>query len=319
MKVMHSSFSRTQRSTGDRGLLRRLGLKVVCLILAGRSLLYWNQLNRASSSALVYAKPDKSAAPKKTRNQRTKKSRAQGDFVNGDKNSTSKSHAQDGAGHDEAIKTNETTEQKAPDERKSGTRSRSQASLTDKDAKIGGQSGDHLQPRVRWNQKSESLYLSILTPACGEPGSDPLISKTRIKYSCTTKEGKRYLSEIKLLRPVAPQTAKIVKNANGVQVYVDKKRKEPCWRYLLKSRLNPAWLSKDFDQLSADDCQLHKELWRETYFRDKYKPSEAAVNAPPDAGPIDMEHQVKLATWNTAIARMRARAKPYDEIETFTL
>ncbi|CAD7935129.1 unnamed protein product [Amoebophrya sp. A120] len=279
-----------------------------------------------------------------------------------------------------------------------------------------------LQPKVTWQQNSDTLFLTIHTPGCKQQAENknyaalsatdrgkinfarmPQITDTRIQYQCdrvaaqvsseedfhgagkkgkdnevdaaattstavssstpatTTPPPRTYSLDLKLLRKIAPASARVQVFDNKVQINVDKLAKEPCWKHLLKAGIvvekvltekkkkqdktkskksqnnqapggrvttkikNPPWLQFEFDQLYADDCQLQKELWRETYFKEKYKHGaedeirKLHKHFATDMEKLPVDQQVKFATWNAAIQKMRDRAVPYDEVKPFTI
>mmetsp|Transcript_85654 Transcript_85654/g.277434 ORF Transcript_85654/g.277434 Transcript_85654/m.277434 type:complete len:185 (-) Transcript_85654:1901-2455(-) len=135
-------------------------------------------------------------------------------------------------------------------------------------------------PVVKWGQRPDRLYVSIPLPDVLDP---ELTIEERRVYVRGISRGEEYEVNLKLLRGINVTESKHDINKWSMQFDLKKLRKEPCWKRLLRSKSNLAWLKKDHDRWYTEECQNAKELWREAYFTAKLRGEEPG--AAPAAGP----------------------------------
>lgn len=136
-----------------------------------------------------------------------------------------------------------------------------------------------VRPQVKWNQRSDVLLISW-QDVKGCETVEPTITRSKLTYKCESDHPRHKDSShqitLKFLRKVQPAHAEtqVTRSGGFVHVKIRKHVKEPCWKWLLKSRGGTPKpmvnLRREFDDLAHEDCQLLKELWREAYFREKY-------------------------------------------------
>mmetsp|Transcript_63699 Transcript_63699/g.138598 ORF Transcript_63699/g.138598 Transcript_63699/m.138598 type:complete len:215 (+) Transcript_63699:106-750(+) len=175
-------------------------------------------------------------------------------------------------------------------------------------------------PIVKWGQKSDRLFLTIPL----KDVQDPMVkfSDGLVEFSASS-HGDQYEVKLPLLRHIASQNSSYVIHAWNVQLEMPKKRKEPCWKRLLKGKTSHSWLKRDHDKWYTKDCQAAKEKWRVTYFTRKMQGKS------PNAGPsgryddvdssdsgsvakqnIEEEKQQAQTRWENTRAQFVAKAIP---------
>mmetsp|Transcript_5405 Transcript_5405/g.11964 ORF Transcript_5405/g.11964 Transcript_5405/m.11964 type:complete len:222 (-) Transcript_5405:16-681(-) len=170
--------------------------------------------------------------------------------------------------------------------------------------------GNARHPIVKWGQKPDRLYITVLiTKESGDP--EIKMEEKRLRLKATDAE-----MDLKLLRKINVTESKYEVNAWSVQFDLRKARSEPCWKRLLKAEgTPPGWLKKDTDRIYLGECQYAKESWREAYFRAKLEGDNAP--SPPSSAEEDSEHpamppdqdQAQKA-WEKTIKAFRDRAVP---------
>lgn len=162
-------------------------------------------------------------------------------------------------------------------------------------------------PRVKWGQKPDRLYLTVMMP----DAKDPIINVEEKKvYIKGESRGEQYELEIPLLRPINTTESSHQINAWSVTFDLKKMRKEPCWLRLTRSKATHAWLKKDTDRVYADECQYAKEQWREAYFSAKMKGEEPGEKKEKKPGEVDEPDDKKRekAEWEKTLEEFRKKA-----------
>lgn len=166
-------------------------------------------------------------------------------------------------------------------------------------------------PVIKWGQKSDKLYLTIPLPDLEEP--EIKLEEKRVSFAGKSR-GQNYAVKLKLLRGINVTESKHTINKWSVSFELQKLKKEPCWKRLLKPKETFTWLKKDHDRWYADSCQHAKELWREAYFSAKLNgddPNRGAARAEDSGGPPpQMEKERDKKQWDKMLKEFRSRAVP---------
>eukprot|EP00747_Dinoflagellata_sp_TGD_P164324 gnl/TRDRNA2_/TRDRNA2_184117_c0_seq1.p1 gnl/TRDRNA2_/TRDRNA2_184117_c0~~gnl/TRDRNA2_/TRDRNA2_184117_c0_seq1.p1 ORF type:complete len:224 (-),score=64.70 gnl/TRDRNA2_/TRDRNA2_184117_c0_seq1:112-783(-) len=154
-------------------------------------------------------------------------------------------------------------------------------------------------PVVKWGQKPERLYITVLAPNVEEP--EVVMEEKRISFKGWSR-GEEIEVNLPLLRKINVTGSKREINDWSVSFDLMKSRKEPCWKRLMKSTKQPNWLKKDYDHWYTDQCQYMKEQWRETYFTAKMDGKDPSSGKEP-------EPQDEVTRGNTAVDDMKSKEK----------
>merc|ERR1711964_554668 len=93
----------------------------------------------------------------------------------------------------------------------------------------------------------------------------------------------------------------------SVNIYLEKEVREPCWKFLLAKKIAvPSWLSRDLTEWKADECQMEKEAWRETYFKSKLMGVD-----PLDVQMPQADQTIQAVQSENVISKFRKLAVPY--------
>uniref|UniRef100_A0A7S1ACR7 CS domain-containing protein n=1 Tax=Noctiluca scintillans TaxID=2966 RepID=A0A7S1ACR7_NOCSC len=164
-------------------------------------------------------------------------------------------------------------------------------------------------PIVKWGQKSGALTLTL--PLLDVVSPDITLEEKSVHFRGFSK-GEEYKTRLKLLRPINVSASTYGVHETYVVFDLVKKKREPCWKRLLRSKKNFVWLKKDHDQWDYKDCQNIKWQWRETYFTAKLQGREVNVE---DASPVGERHdevqlESKRIVWQNTVEEYRSRAVP---------
>mmetsp|Transcript_3105 Transcript_3105/g.5479 ORF Transcript_3105/g.5479 Transcript_3105/m.5479 type:complete len:262 (-) Transcript_3105:40-825(-) len=171
-------------------------------------------------------------------------------------------------------------------------------------------------PVVKWGQKSDRLYVTIPLVEVSEP---ELTMEDRRIYFKGISRGEEYEVNMKLLRPINVTESKHEINKWSIVFDLQKERKEPCWKRLLKSKKTVPWLKKDQDKWFLQDCQQMKEQWREAYFGAKLRgedPSQGKKEKEPEKPPAektpgdDPIKKKEKEDWEKMVKQFRDKAVP---------
>mmetsp|Transcript_17786 Transcript_17786/g.41256 ORF Transcript_17786/g.41256 Transcript_17786/m.41256 type:complete len:225 (-) Transcript_17786:27-701(-) len=169
-------------------------------------------------------------------------------------------------------------------------------------------------PIVKWGQKSDKLYLTVLMKDFDTPTIK--LEERRVRVNATS-QALSHTVDLKLLRSINVTASTYEVNTWSVQFQLKKERREPCWKRLLKaSGSPPGWLKKDTDRLYVSDCQRAKEDWREAYFTNKLKEERGSKAAAPtgDAMAAPPDREEVLEAWERTIKRFRDKAVPRSSV-----
>lgn len=169
-------------------------------------------------------------------------------------------------------------------------------------------------PVVKWGQKSDRLYLKIMVKGLQEP--DIRLQEKRLRIS-GMNDGSAFDLDMKLLRAINVTGSKKDIHDWSINLDLQKARKEPCWKRLLRSSAKLQWLKKDHDRIYEEDCARARERWREAYFTAKLDGKDVNVPRPskngeepaqkkPPADPREDEQK----SWRQTVQSFRDRAVP---------
>jgi len=164
-------------------------------------------------------------------------------------------------------------------------------------------------PVVKWGQRPDRLYLTIPLTDVVEP--EVTMHEKRIHLKAISK-GQDYEVKLKLLRGINVSESKHDINAWSITFDLQKFRKEPCWKRLLRSKTTYSWLKKDHDKWYADECQRAKEEWRESYFTAKLKGEEPGPgkSGSEEDSPVGEDRKKEAQQWEKTLKDFRKRAVP---------
>ncbi|KFH10306.1 CS domain protein [Toxoplasma gondii VAND] len=123
-------------------------------------------------------------------------------------------------------------------------------------------------PVVRWRQTPSELFITVAGA----------FKWPRVRFrskglhvegigSVEGGEKKKYLLDLALLREIDPTKSSFIVKSRGIEIRLEKKKQEPCWRSLgpLFSP-PPPFLKREFVDRDSELCYMARIVWRGKFF-----------------------------------------------------